>query len=108
MKPTCNGNDLYQVGNDYPQEASAYFYTDSYADGIYTSGKFDMSAAEGLNKRILNVEPGEFGTTIQSAWNPGTIVSSGEEVEVAASAFPFASDDYATATFSAFDNGEEA
>lgn len=98
MKPTCNGNDLYQVGNDYPQEASAYFYTDSYADGIYTSGKFDMSAAEGLNKRILNVEPGEFGTTIQSAWNPGTDMS-GNTIELSAGAW--ASDDYATAEFSA-------
>lgn len=100
MKPTCNGNDLYQVGNDYPQEASAYFVTSSYADGIYTElvDSSFMSAAEGLNKRILNFSAGEFGTTIQDAWKPGTDMS-GNTIELSAGAW--ASDDFATAEFSA-------
>ena len=37
--PTSNGNDLYQVGNDYPQIADKYFVTTSYKDGIYTEVK---------------------------------------------------------------------
>ena len=36
-KPTSNGVDLYQIGNDYPQAPiSAYFVASSYHDGIYT------------------------------------------------------------------------
>lgn len=82
--PTCNGNDLYQVGNDYPQApVSAYFKTDSYADGIYTELADEISGMAdpaGLNKRILNVLP-------QSAW---------DEPEVSGAGAIF-SDDYATA-----------
>ena len=40
---TSNGNDLYQIGNDYPQgPISAYFETSSYHDGIYTEIKKDL------------------------------------------------------------------
>ena len=101
--PTCNGNDLYQVGNDYPQSPiSAYFDKDSYHDGIYTelnpdvnkipSGEkpfsqdgfddtfFNLKDPAGLNKRILNVLP-------QSAW---------AEPEVSGTV-AIHSDDYATA-----------
>lgn len=82
--PTCNGNDLYQVGNDYPQApVSAYFETDSYKDGIYTELASEISGMKdpaGLNKRILNVLP-------QSAW---------DEPEVSGTGAIF-SDDYATA-----------
>lgn len=85
IKPTSNGNVLYQVGNDYAQEATAYFNTDSYHDGIYTevnsavnripSGEkpfsqdgfddtfFNLKDQAGLNKRTLDVLP-------QSGWAP--------------------------------------
>jgi hypothetical protein len=105
--PTVNGNDLYQVGNDYPQAPiSAYFEEDSYADGIYTkitNTDFDVKSQDGhddsffagktpvgLNKRVLNVLP-------QSGWD-----------DVASGAI--FSDDYATAEFTGFPgvSGEEA
>ncbi len=53
-KPTVNGNDLYQLGNDYPQ-TEGYYATSSYADGLYTELKVDVSSMSGYNKRILNV-----------------------------------------------------
>ena len=97
--PTVNGNDLYQVGNDYPQApVSAYFEEGSYADGIYTKitqTEFDVASKDGhddsffagktpvgLNKRVLNVLP-------QSGWDD---VPSGA----------IFSDDYATAEFTGF------
>lgn len=112
--PTSNGNDLYQVGNDYPQAPiSAYFVASSYADGIYTqlsdtakeytdaSSKdgfdnsfFNLKTPSGLNKRILTVLP-------QSDWDP--VTSAGVAGEVSAvSGEAYFSDDYATATLEAF------
>ncbi len=102
--PTINGNDLYQVGNDYPQTTEKYFVASSYKDGIYTevnsaavfnpAGEdgdvfFDMKSKEGINKRILNVLP-------QSGW---------AEPASAFSGAMYLSDDYATAKASA-DLGE--
>ena len=102
--PTINGNDLYQVGNDYPQTTEKYFVTSSYKDGIYTevnsaavfnpegvSGDvfFDMKSKEGINKRTLNVLP-------QSEWDKPASAFSGSL---------YLSDDYATAKASA-DLGE--
>ena len=109
--PTSNGNDLYQVGNDYPQVAKKYFVLSSYKDGIYTELNsengfnpvdgaasadtfFDLKDMMGLNKRILNVLP-------QSGW--------ADVSATPASAFSgsyYLSDDYATAVASA-DLGEE-
>ena len=104
--PTINGNDLYQVGNDYPQTTEKYFVASSYKDGIYTevlkekntlafasatSGDtfFDLKDMKGLNKRVLNVLP-------QSEW---------AEPASAFSGAMYLSDDYATAKASA-DLGE--
>lgn len=98
--PTINGNDLYQVGNDYPQTTEKYFVTSSYKDGIYTevnsaavfnpAGEdgdvfFDMKSKEGINKRTLNVLP-------QSDWAEPASAFSGSL---------YLSDDYATAVASA-------
>ena len=111
--PTSNGNDLYQIGNDYPQVAEKYFVLSSYKDGIYTevlkekntlafasatSGDtfFDLKDMSGLNKRILTVLP-------QDEWN-----YSGKPIS-ANSAFSgsyYFADEYATAVASA-DLGEE-
>lgn len=104
--PTINGNDLYQVGNDYPQVADKYFVASSYKDGICTELKsengfnpvtgelsgdtfFDLKDMKGLNKRVLNVLP-------QSEW---------AEPASAFSGVMYLSDDYATAKASA-DLGE--
>lgn len=109
--PTSNGNDLYQVGNDYPQVAKKYFVLSSYKDGIYTELNsengfnpvdgansadpfFDLKDMKGLNKRVLNVLP-------QDEWSDVSATP--------ASAFEkdlYLSDDYATAVASA-DLGEE-
>ena len=102
-------NDLYNLGNDYNQEVSAYFldtdkkvedeklYGKAYSDGLYhytVLPAYELSGgASALNKRILNVLP-------QSGWRaPETIPE-----EVLASAFSAAPDasavfspDYATA-----------
>lgn len=98
--PTINGNDLYQVGNDYPQTPDKYFVPSSYKDGIYTevnsaavfnpAGEdgdvfFDMKSKEGINKRTLNVLP-------QSGWDKPASAFSGSL---------YLSDDYATAVASA-------
>lgn len=101
--PTSNGNDLYQVGNDYPQTPEKYFKLDSYKDGIYTevnsalcqidstatSGDtfFDLKNKNGLNKRILNVP--------QEDWKlDGKAISSNS----AFSGSYYFADDYATAS----------
>ncbi len=103
--PTVNGNDLYQVGNDYPQAPiSAYFKEDSYADGIYTEIVNTGFSAEsqdghddsfflgkdpvGLNKRVLNYLPQTSGEDAEG-WK-----------DVADGAI--FSDDYATAEFTGF------
>lgn len=107
-KPTSNGVDLYQIGNDYPQAPiSAYFDETSYADGIYTqlnkdnlfSAKsvdgfddsfFDLKSASGLNKRILNVKQ-PFEVTENDVVPSGAVSAvSGEQ---------YFSDEYATADF---------
>ena len=101
--PTSNGNDLYQVGNDYPQIAAKYFVLSSYKDGIYTevnsavcqltgaetSGYtfFDLKNKNGLNKRILNVP--------QEDWKlDGKAISANS----AFSGSYYFADDYATAS----------
>lgn len=112
--PTSNGNDLYQVANDYPQAPiSAYFVASSYKDGIYTElatdaaefvGKesvdgfdnsfFNLKTPSGLNKRVLTVLP-------QSGWAP--VTEDGVDGAVSAvSGEKFFSDDYATASLEAF------
>lgn len=100
-KPTSNGNDLYQIGNDYPQVAEKYFVLTSYKDGIYTevnsarntlayneatSGDvfWDLKDLNGLNKRVLNVLP-------QTKWD----TFSGDNAS-ALSGDLYLSDDYAT------------
>ena len=108
--PTSNGNDLYQVGNDYPQVAKKYFVLSSYKDGIYTelnsengfnpvSGElsadtfFDLKDMKGLNKRVLNVLPQDDWAAVSA-----TPASAFEDAK-------YLSDDYATAVASA-DLGE--
>lgn len=112
--PTSNGNDLYQVGNDYPQAPiSAYFVASSYKDGIYTelsdtakeftkvsgvdsfdNSFFNLKTPSGLNKRVLTVLP-------QDTWDE--VTSAGVAGEVSAvSGEAYFSDDYATASLEAF------
>jgi hypothetical protein len=112
--PTSNGNDLYQVANDYPQAPiSAYFVASSYKDGIYTelsdtakeyttvssvdgfdNSFFNLKTPSGLNKRVLTVLP-------QSGWD--VVTSAGVAGEVSAvSGEKYFSDDYATAELEAF------
>jgi len=72
-------NDIYNVGNDYDQEVSAYFVTNdddaalsanvpgykAYSDGLYHFTKkpaYELSGgADALNKRVINNLP-------QSQW----------------------------------------
>lgn len=109
---TSNGNDLYQIGNDYPQgPISSYFVASSYHDGIYTEIKkdlvwvvsskdgfddsfFDLKNPKGLNKRILDVLP-------QSAWAVPTSADVNGEVS-AISGEKIFSPDYAVGELSAF------
>ena len=78
---------LYNLGNDYFQETSAYFVTDdtaaelsagvsgykAYSDGLYHFTKkpaYELSGGtDALNKRIFNVP--------QSAWGEGPSALSG-------------------------------
>lgn len=114
MKNPTNGNDLYQIGNDYPQAPiSAYFVASSYADGIYTqlsntakeftkvsgvdgfdNSFFNLKSPSGLNKRVLNELP-------QSAWAPVTEDSVAGDVSAVSGEMIF-SDDYATAELKEF------
>ena len=94
-------NDLYNLGNDYNQEVSAYFVTDdkevkygkAYSDGLYhytTKPVYELSGgASALNKRIFNVLP-------QSAWGdlPETLDASAFSAAPDASAL--FTDGYAT------------
>lgn len=68
-------NDIYNVGNDYEQDVSAYFVTDdkeaataagvadykAYSDGLYhftTKPVYELSGgASALNKRVINNLP---------------------------------------------------
>ena len=114
MKNPTNGNDLYQIGNDYPQAPiSAYFVASSYADGIYTqlsdtakkftgvsgvdgfdNSFFNLKSPSGLNKRVLNVLPQEKWDDVTSAGVAGDVSAvSGEMIF---------SDDYATAELKEF------
>ena len=114
MKNPTNGNDLYQIGNDYPQAPiSAYFVASSYADGIYTqlsntakeftnvsgvdgfdNSFFNFKTPSGLNKRVLNVLPQEKWDDVTSAGVAGEVSAiSGEKIF---------SDDYATAELKEF------
>lgn len=116
---TSNGNDLYQIGNDYPQgPISAYFVASSYHDGIYTelasaaaeytkvsgvdgfdNSFFNLKTPSGLNKRVLDVLP-------QSGWFTDKLTSGvsgdvyGEVSAVSAEAYFY--QDYATGELSAF------
>jgi hypothetical protein len=108
-KPTSNGVDMYQIGNDYPQAPiSAYFVASSYADGIYTqlnkdnlfSAKsvdgfddsfFDLKSASGLNKRILNVPQSDFTVNAEDVVPSGALS--------AVSGDKYFADEYATADF---------
>ncbi len=71
-------NDIYNVGNDYNQEVSAYFkddttvkeeglYGKAYSDGLYhytQKPAYELSGGENaLNKRVFNKLP-------QSGWAP--------------------------------------
>ena len=115
--PTSNGNDLYQVSNDYPQAPiSAYFVASSYHDGIYTqlsdtakeftgvsgvdgfdNSFFNLKTPSGLNKRVLNLS--------QEDWAP--VTSAGVFGEVSAvSGEKIFSDDYAAAELKAFPDAE--
>lgn len=114
MKNPTNGNDLYQIGNDYPQAPiSAYFVVSSYADGIYTqlsntakeytnvsgvdgfdNSFFNLKTPSGLNKRVLNVLPQDKWDDVTSAGVAGDVSAvSGEKIF---------SDDYATAELKEF------
>lgn len=118
MKNPTNGNDLYQIGNDYPQAPiSAYFVASSYADGIYTqlsdtakeftgvsgvdgfdNSFFNLKSPSGLNKRVLNVLPQEDWADVTSTGVAGDVSAvSGEMIF---------SDDYATAELKAFPDAE--
>ena len=114
MKNPTNGNDLYQIGNDYPQAPiSAYFVASSYADGIYTklsdtakeftgvsgvdgfdNSFFNLKTPSGLNKRVLNVLP-------QEDWADVTSVGVAGDVSAVSGEMIF-SDDYATAELKEF------
>ena len=112
--PTSNGNDLYQIGNDYPQAPiSAYFVASSYADGIYTqlsdtakeftkvsgvdgfdNSFFNLKSPSGLNKRVLNDLPQKDWADVTSAGVAGEVSAvSGEKIF---------SDDYSTAKLEEF------
>ena len=116
--PTSNGNDLYQVSNDYPQAPiSAYFVASSYHDGIYTelasaaaefknvsdkdgfdNSFFNLKTPSGLNKRVLNDLP-------QSGWAKVTEDSVAGDVSAVSGELIF-SDDYAAAELKAFPDEE--
>ena len=114
MKNPTNGNDLYQIGNDYPQAPiSAYFVASSYADGIYTqlsdtakeftnvsgvdgfdNSFFNLKSPSGLNKRVLNELPQEKWDAVTEDIVAGDVSAvSGEKIF---------SDDYATAELKEF------
>lgn len=102
-------NDLYNVGNDYNQEVSAYFYTDAnigeaktpsgdavygkaYSDGLYhytIKPVYELSGGEdALNKRVFNKLP-------QSEWEPNPDLDT-SAFSAAPDASALFSKDYAT------------
>lgn len=97
-------NDLYNLGNDYNQEVSAYFLDDTaveekklygkaYSDGLFhytVKPAYELSGgASALNKRILNVP--------QSAWNVPDIGKDISAFSALNDASAVLSPDYATA-----------
>lgn len=110
-KPTSNGNDLYQISNDYPQAPiSSYFVPSSYKDGIYTeivNSGYKITSKDGyddsfflgkipvgLNKRVLNIAQSAFTVDATDVVPSGALsVVSGEL---------FFADEYATAVLSSF------
>lgn len=110
-KPTTNGNDLYQIGNDYQQSPlSSYFVASSYHDGIYTEivqTAFKTTSKDGyddtfflgktpvgLNKRVFNVP--------QSAWAVPTSADVDGDVDAISAVSATFSPDYAVGEFSGF------
>ena len=112
--PTSNGNDLYQIGNDYPQAPiSSYFVPSSYKDGIYTqlasaaaeftkvsgvdgfdNSFFNLKTPSGLNKRVFNVAQSAF--TVEG----DDVIPSGAASAI--SGEKFFADEYATGELKAF------
>lgn len=98
-------NDLYNLGNDYNQEVSAYFldtnekveekkfYGKAYSDGLFhytVKPAYELSGGEdALNKRILNVP--------QSAWTAPDIGDDISAFSALNDASAVLSPDYATA-----------
>lgn len=106
-------NDIYNVGNDYEQEVSAYFYTDenisaaktpagaavygkAYSDGLYhytTKPVYELSGGlSALNKRVFNNLP-------QSAWSTEIVTqpaSAAATLSAVTDASAVFSPDYAT------------
>jgi hypothetical protein len=110
-KPTSNGNDLYQIGNDYPQAPiSSYFVPSSYKDGIYTeivNSGYKTTSKDGyddsfflgkepvgLNKRVFNVAQSEFDVEATDVVPSGALSAVSGEL--------FLADEYATGVLSAF------
>ena len=110
-KPTSNGNDLYQIGNDYPQAPiSSYFVPSSYKDGIYTeivNSGFSAQSKDGfdntfflgkdpvgLNKRVLNIAQSAFDVEATDVVPSGALSAVSGEL--------FFADEYATAVLSSF------
>lgn len=102
-------NDIYNVGNDYEQEVSGYFYTDetigeaktpagdavygkAYSDGLYhytLKPAYELSGgASALNKRVINNLP-------QSNWEPNPDLDA-SAFSAAPAASALFSKDYAT------------
>lgn len=98
-------NDLYNLGNDYPQDVSAYFldtdakvkekkfYGKAYSDGLFhytVKPAYELSGGkDALNKRILNVP--------QSAWAAPDIGDNISAFSALNDASAVLSPDYATA-----------
>ena len=99
-------NDIYNVGNDYDQKVSAYFYTDedkptsaygkAYSDGLYHYTKkpvYELSGGESaLNKRVFNKLPQDKWDTNIETWP----ASAAQTFSAAADASAVFSKDYAT------------
>ena len=100
-------NDIYNVGNDYNQEVSAYFkddttvkeeglYGKAYSDGLYHYTQkpvYELSGGENaLNKRVFNNLP-------QSGWSTEIVTqpaSAAETLSAVTDASAVFSPDYAT------------
>ena len=104
-------NDIYNVGNDYPQDVSAYFITDdkvaeaqsgafpgykAYSDGLYhftTKPVYELSGGpSALNKRVFNKLPQSKWDTNIETW-PASAAETFSAISDASAVF---SKDYAT------------